>query len=300
MTDCTQRFTFDGTDIRGEVVSLSSSYQEILSNHHYPPAVELLLGEFIALAVLLSTSIKFDGRLVLQARSEGDVSLIMAECSSEQIVRAIAQIAPGFISEDLHAQLAGGVLAITVEPDQGERYQSLVPLMGNSLAECMEHYFLQSEQLNSVFILALQARRVKGLLLQQLPAQLVKDSDERRSQWEHVVHLARTLGSSEMIENDTETLLHRLYHQEDLRLYPARTVQHRCSCSRERTVRMLQTLGKDEFASIIQEQGSVSVNCEFCNQEYQFYAADMTTIFAGLEDVTAAGDDRPGDDPVQH
>ena len=167
--DSCQRFIFSGLDIRGEVVRLNGSFAEILANKEYPQAVRNLLGEFLAASVLLSTTIKFDGRLVLQARSEGQIPLIMAECTNELHLRGIARYEEEPTSDNFNELLHSGTLAITVEPPNGEPYQGIVPLEQDSLAACLEEYFTRSEQLEGHFFLVADEHQCAGLLLQQLP-----------------------------------------------------------------------------------------------------------------------------------
>lgn len=270
MSDFLQRFVFEHTDIRGELVRVEQSYQQALSNHDYPAGVAQLLGEFIAAVALLSATLKFDGTISLQARSEGEIPLIMAEATSERGVRAIAKDAEDASSTRFQDLLARGQLAITIDPTQGRRYQGIVSLQGPSLARCLEQYFEQSEQLSTRLWLASDGVRASGLLLQELPSDKIRDQQMRQQQWEHVYQLAQTVKPEELQTLDPQTLLHRLYHQETLRLYPAQTLQFQCSCSRERTASALRSLGKVELESILAEQGELAINCEFCHRKYLF------------------------------
>ena len=173
MADFSQRFLFDDSDVRGELVALHESYQHVLAKHDYPPAVAQLLGELMAAAALLVGTLKFDGLLVLQARSNGAVPLLMVECSSARELRGIARYESAQLGElaTLSELMPDGVLAITVEPTQGQRYQGIVDLDGADLAACLTNYFQTSEQLATRFWLHADGRRARGLLLQQLPAE---------------------------------------------------------------------------------------------------------------------------------
>ncbi|HKK23875.1 MAG TPA: Hsp33 family molecular chaperone HslO [Pseudohaliea sp.] len=270
-----RRFLFEDADLRGEIVRVDGALRDLLANHQYAPAVRELLGEFLAAAVLLATTLKFDGRLTLQARSAGQIPLIMAECTSELTVRAIARGAQEATASRFAELLGDGQLAITVEPERGRRYQGIVPLTGDSLAASLDAYFEQSEQLHTQVWLASDGGRAAGLLLQQLPTQLTPDPLEREAQWEHACALAATVAQEELLGLDAAALLYRLYHEDPLRLYDPQAVAFRCSCSRERSRQALTTLGEAEIRDILREQGSVTMDCEFCNQQYVFTAPEL-------------------------
>jgi len=282
MPDFSQRFLFDDSDIRGELVGLTDSYSHVLAKHPYPQPVAQLLGELLAAASLLIGTMKFDGLLILQARSSGAVPLLMVECSSEGELRGIARYHAEQIAADagLRELMPDGVLAITVDPKAGQRYQGIVDLEGDTLADCLTNYFATSEQLPTRFWLSADGQRARGLLLQQLPADRLKEADEREASWQHVIALADTLKIEELLGLDNETLLHRLYHEEPLRLFDARDLQFRCSCSRERSGRALISLGQADAEALVQEHGgSVEIDCQFCNERYLFDAADVLQLF---------------------
>jgi len=284
LSDSSQRFLFDDTDIRGELVSLQDSYAHVLAKHDYPAPVAELLGELLAAAALLVSTLKFDGLLVLQARSSGPVPLLMAECSSDRHLRAIAryeaeQITPHASFQEL---MPDGVLAVTVDPARGQRYQGIVPLEGDSLSACLSDYFASSEQLPTRFWLHADGRRARGLLLQQLPAHAQPDPEERAASWQHMTVLADSLTAEEQMGLDNETLLHRLYHQESVRLFDAQSLVFQCSCSRERSAAALISLGEEDARQLIEEQGGeVTIDCQFCNQRYRFDASDVVQLFHG-------------------
>jgi molecular chaperone Hsp33 len=277
--DGCKRFIFAGLDMRGEVVRLDESFTRILANKDYPPAVRSLLGEFLAASVLLTTTVKFDGRMVLQARSQGQIPLIMAECTSELHLRGIARYQEEPTAENFEDLLHSGTLAITIEPPRGEPYQGIVPLERASLSACLEDYFARSEQLESRFFLIAGEQRCAGLLLQQLPSQLVTDPDIRDEEWSTVTQLAGTLTGEELLELESEEVLYRLFHQHQVKLFAPRKVQYRCSCSRERTARALHTIGEDEVMDILAEQGAVEIGCEFCGKQYRFEDDELRLLF---------------------
>jgi molecular chaperone Hsp33 len=278
MADELIRFIFDTTDIRGEWVQLERSYADALANHHYPPGVRRLIGEFLAAASLLGTTLKYEGMLILQARSNGQVPLVMAEATSKGEVRAIVRGAEAALGEDFRTLIGDGQLAITIDPVKGQRYQGVVALEGNSLAACLEEYFRQSEQLPTRFWLAVDDRRAAGLFLQELPSQA--DAQHRAEQWRHLIALAETLSGRELLELPAADLLHRLFHQEQLRPLRRDPVVFRCSCSQARTEAMLRSLGSEEIESIIAEQGGIEINCEFCLQRYHFTPEQARQLFA--------------------
>jgi molecular chaperone Hsp33 len=277
MTDLLQRFLFEQTDIRGELVRLDQSYTDALSAHDYPETVQRLLGEFLAAAALLSATLKIDGSISLQARSNGEVPLIMAEANSDHCLRGIARGADEASSTDFTTLLRDGLLTISIEPRKGRRYQGIVALEGDNLAQCLEAYFRQSEQLETKLWFCTEAGAAAGMMLQQLPA--TATSTAGPDDWEHILQLTNTITSAELLELEFNDLLYRLYNQEPIRVFAATALRFRCSCSQERTLNALTTLGEAECLEIIQEQGSIETHCEFCHQHYQFNRDDVTTLF---------------------
>jgi len=284
--DQARRFLFEQADIRGESVHLDTAFSEILAIHQYAPGVSRLLGELLAAAVLLRSTLKFDGKLVLQARSQGQIPLLMAECSSAGEVRGIARGADLATASHFDQLLGDGSLTITVDPAKGQRYQGIVPLAGDSLAHCLDNYFKQSEQLGTRLWLAADGNRASGLLLQQLPAQITADPQQRAQQWEHVCALAATIHPEELLELGTQELLYRLYHEEPVRMFAPAGLQFQCSCSRERTLRALSAIEPGELETLLEEQGSITMDCEFCNQQYRHSRED-------LQDLLGPGDTQP-------
>jgi len=256
--------------LRGEIVHLERTLEDIHAIHAYPAGVARLLGEFVAASVLLASTLKFRGSLTIQARSDRQVPLIMAECSSDLTVRAIARGAEEAVAHSFTELLGDGQLVLTVSPERGNRYQGIVPLENDSLAASIDAYFNQSEQLQTRLYLASDGQTAAGLLLQQLPAQLEKDAAQRREDWHRIGTLADTLSEKELLGVEEPRLLHRLFHEETVRLFDPEAVCFRCSCSQDRTLAALSTIGEAEIRSILQEQGSVTMDCEFCNQRYVF------------------------------
>ncbi|MFF7707453.1 Hsp33 family molecular chaperone HslO [Pseudomonas sp. NPDC007930] len=283
-SDFSQRFIFDEADARGEFVSLASSYGEVLARHPYPEPVARLLGEFMAAAALLVGTLKFDGLLILQARSNGPIPLLMIECSSEREIRGLARYDEAALgaATDLAELMPDGSLAMTIDPRKGQRYQGIVALDGKTLAECFDNYFAQSEQLGTRFWLQADGSNARGLLLQQLPAEHQRDDEDRANTWEHLLAMAHTLSAEELLGLSNETVLHRLYHEEAVRLFDEQPLRFQCSCSRERSARALVSLGEADALSLVQEQGGqVEIDCQFCNERYLFDEADVAQLFAG-------------------
>jgi molecular chaperone Hsp33 len=274
-----QRFSFDNTNVRGERVLLNSAYQEIIKRKQYPLSLERLLGEFVAAIALLRDIVKIDGVLSIQAKGNGFLSTLMTECDEHQNLRGIAQwdesqdVPDTFSLKDV---LEGGYLAITIQPRNGQRYQGIVEIVGDTLSECLEQYFSQSEQLPSRVWLAANGAQCGGLFLQRLPLEQAKEGDE--DAWERFTHLASTVKEEELLGLETESLLHRLYHEEEVRLYDTKPMQFGCSCSRQRTLDAVMSLGSEEIRELLIEQGSVKVDCQFCAEKYEFKEDDLTDM----------------------
>jgi molecular chaperone Hsp33 len=274
-TDTLQRFLFERAPIRGEFIRLDAAWRAILDRRDYPVPVRNLLGELTAAASLLAASIKFDGRLTMQAKGDGPVSLLVVECTSQQTLRALAQWDGPVPVGSIRTLLGGGQLVITIEPDKGERYQGVVQLDGDSVAEVLEHYFARSEQLATRLWLASDARQATGMLLQRLP----EDESHDPENWNRAVHLASTLTRDELLTLDVRDILRRLYHEEDIRLFSGQPVSFRCSCSHARVESVLRMLGRDEVRSILTERNKVEVDCEFCGSHYELDAVDCAQLF---------------------
>ncbi len=271
--DSMQRFTFDNTDVRGELVGLQKSLSDVLSKHDYPEVLKIEIGKLMAASTLMSATLKYEGRLCLQVRLPGDVSLIQAETTDTGEIRAIARYDESKSIEEI--ELIGGQLVITLEPAVGKPYQGVVPLDSNKLNESLEFYFSQSEQLGSRFWLECDGTIASGFMLQQLPASEQGDADA----WDRLSHLASTLKPEELLTLDNETLLHRLYHEEDVRIYDQEPLRFACTCSKERIGNAIHQVGFEDLMGVIAEQGKVSVDCQFCLQHYSFNKEQIANLF---------------------
>lgn len=276
--DQSTRFLFEQADIRGETVSLHSAFAELLGRHDYSAATRRLLGEFAAAAALISNNLKYNGRIILQARSDGPLSLVMVECTSDSEIRGIARGDIGADPDDYLSLIAAGQLAITIEREGGQRYQGIVALDAGSLTQALDNYFLQSEQLQTRFWLAADAENASGMMLQQLPAQLDQTPESRENHWQNACAMAETLTPAELIYLPTAVLLHRLYHEEPVRLFEPQSVRFNCSCSRERSLNALTSLGSEELAEILAEQEVISMHCEMCGHNYEFKECDLSGL----------------------
>ena len=319
--DTLQRFMLQGAPVRGEVVSLDAAWREVADRHAYPRSVRDRLGELCAAGLLLSATLKFDGALVLQIHGDGPVSLLVVECEADGTFRATAKLREGETCPE-DADLATlvnahgrGRFVVTLDPrtdsPQRQPYQGIVPFEGRTVAEVLERYMARSEQVPTRLWLAADDARATGLLLQRLPeeggrtpawtpgpaddgtgpaaaaafpgAAPVEDTDG----WNRMQHLAETLTRDELLALPPESVLRRLFWQEPLRAFDARSPRFACTCSRDKVAAMLRMLGREEIESILLEQGSVGVRCEFCNSPYVFVAIEGAELF--LTEPTAPG-----------
>ena len=280
-----QRFMFDNADIRGEIISMDSCFADALAAHDYPKNVRELLGELATAAMLLSSSLKFEGILSLQAKGDGPLSLLMVECTDQKTFRALARWEDGadLSGEGLKALLGKGTLVMTIDPHKGKRYQGIVPLDHESLAGSLKDYFQQSEQLATRFWIASNGDQCAGMLLQALPASVESSEEAREESWNRVSILANTVTDEELLTLDHEDMLNRLFHEEEVRLFDEEPVAFSCNCSRPRSAQILHGLGRAEIDAIVAESGEVAMDCQFCNQKYVFTEADVAEIFDGQE-----------------
>lgn len=278
-SDTLHRFLLEHSNVRGELVRLDSTWQALLGRSRYPAPVRAVLGEALAAAALLAATVRFDGSLILQISGHGPLHLLVVQATPGGGLRGLARWR-GEVPEGPLARLTGSArLAITIDPGRGaQRYQGIVEVAGESLAEVLHEYFARSEQIPTRLWLAADRRRASGLLLQYLPGQ-----SEDRDAWERSLHLTGTLTRGELLELGVRQMLHRLYHQEDVRLFGGERMYFSCDCSRERVAATLVAMGYAELRGIVEEQGAVSVQCEFCNAGYRFDAVDVEQLFAASE-----------------
>jgi len=279
--DTRQRFLFDETHIRGEVTTLHSSYQAIQQRQNYPPIISRLLGEFLAAASLLSATLKFSGIVSIQAIGKGPISSLMAECSNSSQLRGLVRGDYQNVddNQNFESLLGSATLAITIEPEGRERYQGIVPIDKDSLSECLEYYFAQSEQLSTKIKLVADQQTAAGILIQEMPHD--SEDDKAQDDWQHLSLLLESLKPEEQLELDHEEQLYRLFHEQQVRLFDPEVLQFFCSCSKPRTATALTSLGFTEVYQILKEQGSIEITCEFCDQHYIFNHNDIEQLFEG-------------------
>ncbi len=276
-TDSLTRFMFENAAVRGEIVSLDDTWREILQRVEYPPFIQHLLGELTAAAALLIATLKFEGSLVLQMQSDSAVRLLVVEVTSSLTLRAMAKWEGDVDEAEFDNLLHNGRLVMTLDPAKEGRqaYQGVVPLSGHSVAEALMHYMTQSEQIDTRIVLAADDQSAGGMLIQRLPDQPAGDADA----WDRAGHLLSTLKQDELLKLDARIILHRLFHEEDLRVFDSEALSFRCSCSRTRVANMLKMLGREEIDSVLEEQGQVDVQCEFCGRRYRFDPVDAAQLW---------------------
>ena len=290
--DCLHRFLFEHYPIRGHIVHLDASWRALLEHRDYPPSIRDTLGEAVAASVLLAATLKFDGTLSLQLQGQGPMHLMLAQCSSELGVRAVARFREVHAGRDLAALSGEGKLTVTLEnEDLSQRYQGVVPLSGERLADCLRQYFESSEQLPTRLWLHATEKGASGLLLQRLSDDSVQartankgmelpERDEIDDAWRRVQLLGDTLRGEELQALSDRDILRRLFAEDDVRLFESAPVFFRCRCSRERVIGMLRSLGAEEIRSVLAERGEVEVRCDFCNRAYRFDPVDIEQLFA--------------------
>ncbi len=286
--DIVQPFQIDGLAARGRLVRLGGALDQALAAHNYPTPVADLLAETMVLAATLSSLLKYDGIFTLQAQGDGPIRLLMADLTSDGEIRACAQ----FDADRVAAQIAGsgdsvphfmgaGHLAFTV--DQGpdtERYQGITELTGATMSDCAHTYFRQSEQMETAVVLiartADKTARAGALMIQRLPT----SSDQDEDAWRRAVALMSSVKEAELLNPDLTPgeLLYRLFHEDGVRLFEPRPLNHACRCSRERVVRTLASFPRAEIESLA-DDGEISMTCEFCGTRYGFFERELDKLF---------------------
>jgi molecular chaperone Hsp33 len=285
--DCLHRFLFERYPIRGHIVHLDASWRALLEHRNYPASIRDTLGEAVAASVLLAATLKFDGTLSLQLQGRGPMHLLLAQCSNQLGVRAVARYRESVERRDLSGMSGEGNLTVTLENDDlSQRYQGVVPLTGARLADCLHHYFENSEQLPTRLWLHATLGGASGLLLQRLSDDAAvkrggsTDPAEIDDAWRRVQLLADTLRPEEIQTLSDRDILRRLFAEDDVRLFESSPVFFRCRCSRDRVAGMLRALGAEEVRSVIEEQGRVEVRCDFCNRAYLFDPVDTEHLLS--------------------
>ena len=278
--DSLQHFLFENTPIRGNIVHLNHTYQQVLQHQTLPLVLKQALGELMAASALLSATLKMEGAMVLQLQSKGALKLLVVECSSNLEMRATAKWDIERTDEITNGTflnlVKNGHFVITLDPNSGAPYQGIVPIEGETIAEMLDNYMQRSQQIDTSLWLHCDGESASGMLLQKLPEQLEVDTDA----WNRVNVLAQTVTNDELQNLSPERLLTRLFSEEDIRLFEEKPTRFHCSCSKTKVSNMLRLLGADEVNSIIAERENIEVNCDFCNKQYVFDAVDAAALFA--------------------
>ncbi len=291
--DEVRRFIVENRPVRGHWVRLEGAWRELRAHRDYPQPVRELLGQAVAASVLLAATLKFRGQLTLQLQGNGAVSLLVAQCTHDYRLRAVARFDAAAVAElsaDEASEGTGGVFrrlvgsegrfAVTVEADERSmRYQGIVPLSGDSLAGSLEAYFARSEQLPTRVLLAADGECGAGVLVQKLPEDAATDDAQMQEIWEQAERGIERLRPEDLLRCPVEELLGRGFAAHDMRLFRGAPVQFECRCSHGRVTSLLRALGPDEVRDVLREQGSVTVTCEFCHRPYRFEQGDVDALF---------------------
>lgn len=291
MQDQLHRFVFDHTPVRGNTVQLQHALLSALKHQQHPPALRKALGELMAASALLIATLKMQGALILQIQGKGPVKLLVVECSvadNQRLqLRATAKWSGELPENDFVGMIGEGHFAITLDPKDGSQpYQGIVPLTGDSISHILENYMQRSEQIETRIWLASDGESAGGLLLQKLPGSSSENPSDEDA-WGRTGMLADTVTGDELLKLPAEELLHRLFHEEDLRLFEGQNVTFNCSCSQRSVGNMLRMLGREEIDDILVERGEVEVHCDFCNAAYRFDKVDISQLFT--EEISAPG-----------
>lgn len=291
--DTLRRFLIENTQVRGEWIHLEDAWQQIRQCRDYPAPVATLLGEATAAICLLSATLKFEGSLILQINSTGPITMLVVQATSQGEIRGLARFEEDFFNEPalttdltLRQLFGDGQIVISIVNENNtsaqDRYQGIVALDGASLADCLQAYFEQSEQLQTRLYLTANDDIAAGLLLQRLPGtdQTHHElSDKENEDWDHATALTDTIKPEELLELDKEELLHRLFHEQDVRLFDGNPICFQCTCSTIKIEDAIRSLGKAEAEDVLAEQGKIEIQCEFCHRKYVMDAIDIARIF---------------------
>ena len=290
--DSLHTFLLQRSGVRGVIVHLDAAWSEICARSDYPPAVGRRLGESLAASALFAGILKFEGSLSIHLRNAGALQLLSAECTDDGYLRGIARFDDTFTAGSVDLRDPRAQLAITIENAHTKtRYQGLVPVESENMAKAFEGYFERSEQLPTRIVLAEREGRCAGIMLQMIAesaeASMPSDSDG----WNRVGHLLATLTEDELLDLPVQNLLLRLFHEEDVLLQQARPLAFRCSCSRQRVCDMLCALGYEQAETVLSEDGTMDVDCEFCGRSFSFDRSEISNLFQQTE--AASSKDAP-------
>ena len=279
----------DAPDARLMTVKLGQSTDDMLDHQQMPAPIKALCAEVVAATCVLAHMLKFDGEMIIQIKSAGPVTMMVAECSSEGRIRATAQWDDIDHYTTFSELIGKGYMAVTVDPKHGERYQGIVPLESGSIEGCINHYFDSSEQLDTKLWLSSDATTVAGLLIQRIPDE-GGSRTSTESNWETLSTLAATVTKEELASEAGPLLIYKLFHELSPRSFDPFSIRFGCSCTRERSSRAIRALGETEVKQLFAEQPSVTVDCHFCGRVYQYDQADLEWLLS---------DQPPGSDTLQ-
>lgn len=290
-----QRFLFKEHDIRGQAIQLNESWQEMVKDRHYPDSIITLLGELTAVSILMANGMKHEGRVTIQVQGGGPIQMLVVDVTHDLKIRGVAKTnneTAGHLSDKttIDELLGDGQILMTLENTQTQHhFQSYVPREGNSIAEAFESFLSQSEQLPSKLWLAATEKALGGVMIQKMPdsgshfdndfnpdGEMTSDKDA----WNRITHLTSTVTAKELTELPTETIIHRLFHEELVELFAERDVTYECPKDEEKVKNMLISLGEAEVRNILEEQGEIVIHNEMCNFHLRFDENDVNDIFS--------------------
>jgi molecular chaperone Hsp33 len=277
--DLLHRYIFDQLDVRGELVQIDKTYQEMIANHNYPVAVQTLLGELLVATCLLTATLKFEGEIAVQLQGDGPVKYAVINGDDKQNMRGVARLQGEVTGSTIKELIGNGYMVITITPTKGERYQGIVPLEHDSLDKCLENYFEQSEQLKTRLWFATEvtaeSAKAAGLFLQVLPVNKEKSVED----FTHLEAISNTIKDDELLHLDANTVLTRLYHEDNPQLFEPQAINFRCGCSRDKTIAALVNVGQDELLADVEANGEVKISCHYCLKDYIFDEQEIKSIF---------------------
>lgn len=278
MKDTLQRFIFDKTHVRGELIRLDDSLSTILKQHQYPSEIKDLLAQSVCAAALLSSTLKYEGELTIQFQSDEALEMLVAKCDDQYRIRATGKWDADNLGKKATEIFGKGQLVITINDKKtNRRYQSIVELQHNSIAKALETYFTQSEQLQTRLWLDNQGDYAVGLLLQKLPEETCSESDQ--DMWQHVQILADTLKPGELLTWDNKTMLHKLFFEDDIVLFDPYPVTFYCPCGPEKMLNAIVMLGEEEAMDILKTNRFIDVTCDYCNNHFEFSKEEVARLF---------------------
>lgn len=277
MKDTLQRFLFQNTCVRGQIIRLDDTLKTILLQSEYPSEIRSLLSQTLCATTLLSATLKYDGQLTVQFQSEGPLKMLVAKCDDTFRVRGTARFDEESLPGNFQANFEEGQLVITIQKNKtNQRYQSIVKIDHQSIAASLEGYFLQSEQLETKFWLTYDdlTQRAVGLLLQKLP-----NAEDTTHEWEHILTLANTITHNELLSWNNETVLSNLFHEETIQLFEPHPVQFFCPCNASKMLDAIGLLGEEEAMRILKANRFIEVACEYCSNQFEFNESEVKRLF---------------------